>query len=652
MFVCLTVNPDDGVNRATSFVLRPRRAHIGLCLRQLSCLCVATCIVVGSTATLGQSPPRPHTSDRFQRVAALSRIDAFALDPEGQWHAVATRDGQVTIQNLMGSRRMTMSLPTTLRAESLSFSGGPRFLACLMSDRGSGMAQRLSIFDLDSQETSNVILHESSYFMFFLPAAQEIVIGGSTGVWRCTFQDGGWALQKTLEWPSGIQICGAGQLAIAERQNRAYILVATEPLTKSLFVLDWSGDSIAVRPAGISNAVGGVAVSPDGGLLAIAFETPIRIYDTATYRAIIEFPCFPVRNDRLAFANGGRWLVSARSFYADIAERRPVGRPPVIWDIATNQLLDSTAIPTFSHVAANRACNRIALWTPETCLIGNSSDLDVRPLSSPSFLLKFEGVRFEASADQELADVTLGNTEYLGALSRRVKETLPDDRSLLKLSFVPGVQVVRIISKTVTEAGLSRLSAHKTLKALAVRVETPGITSSWMDSLRDIRSLKALWIDSPTLHEIASLGALRQLKIVRLSLPEVPSQKFSVLESLEGTLVLVLDGCKRLDDDGTAWLAKSGNLEELDLTGTSVGDKTVQRLQGCRNLRELSLAGTQITSAAVPSLVRMTTLRKLDVSSTALTKQDVDQIITALPRCRVMSDGAHRKSVPETKTNR
>jgi serine/threonine protein kinase len=101
-------------------------------------------------------------------------------------------------------------------------------------------------------------------------------------------------------------------------------------------------------------------------------------------------------------------------------------------------------------------------------------------------------------------------------------------------------------------------------------------------------------------------------------------------------LVIVgLDKCKKVDDDGLSALEGLEQLTELDLSGTGVTDRGIAKLRTLRILSTLSLSNTAIGDEAVPALERLDGLQFLFLQNTKITSKGVQQLKKALPRCNI-----------------
>ena len=79
-------------------------------------------------------------------------------------------------------------------------------------------------------------------------------------------------------------------------------------------------------------------------------------------------------------------------------------------------------------------------------------------------------------------------------------------------------------------------------------------------------------------------------------------------------------------------------LEQLDLQGSSIGDRGVAALKDLRELRKLYLGGkgATITDASVDVLLTLTKLEQLSLKKSGLTKDGVKRLM-ALPNLKVLS---------------
>lgn len=118
-------------------------------------------------------------------------------------------------------------------------------------------------------------------------------------------------------------------------------------------------------------------------------------------------------------------------------------------------------------------------------------------------------------------------------------------------------------------------------------------------------------------EDLAQLAGLEHLVALRLSgksgATTVDDAGMRHLAGLTGLRALMLDHLW-VSGEGLAALAPLGNLEELTLAQTLVGDDAAEAITAFSRLRRLRLAGTSISGAGLAKLAKLPALADLDVS--------------------------------------
>jgi hypothetical protein len=186
-------------------------------------------------------------------------------------------------------------------------------------------------------------------------------------------------------------------------------------------------------------------------------------------------------------------------------------------------------------------------------------------------------------------------------------------RDLLGPDFFDSVVAVGLHLSPVTDEGLARLKALKTLKR--VSLSDTNITDSGLEHLKGLTNLEYLDIRATQVSDtgVAYLEKLSELRILRLSSPGITD---AGLEHLKGL----------------------ANLEELWLNNTKVGDAGLEHLKDLGNLQELHLADTQVTNAGLEHLIGLKNLRHLDLDNTQVTDEGMKRLREALPNCKCTAD--------------
>jgi hypothetical protein len=105
------------------------------------------------------------------------------------------------------------------------------------------------------------------------------------------------------------------------------------------------------------------------------------------------------------------------------------------------------------------------------------------------------------------------------------------------------------------------------------------------------------------------------------------------------TSLQILDLRKtKVTDDGLEHLKELTGLLSLSLMYTQVTDTGLSHLKGLKSLQQLRLHGTQIADPGLMHLKGLTSLRTLMIYETKVTTAGVNDIQSALPKCKIFMD--------------
>lgn len=189
------------------------------------------------------------------------------------------------------------------------------------------------------------------------------------------------------------------------------------------------------------------------------------------------------------------------------------------------------------------------------------------------------------------------------------------DMTLGVVGELPALAAFKHRSTIVSDEGLAKLSASKTLRSLLA--QDFAISSESGRHLAGIPSLESLEIFRCQGFGSAGVLALAPLdKLDRLTLrdlPEVDDAALAVLQTLPRLRRLYLHELPSVGDEGIAHLAAARNLEVLDIWSVPrMTDASAAVLATLPNLKELSIRETGMseasldTIAGLPSLVSLT----------------------------------------------
>ncbi|HYW49064.1 MAG TPA: hypothetical protein VE861_00585 [Gemmatimonadaceae bacterium] len=119
---------------------------------------------------------------------------------------------------------------------------------------------------------------------------------------------------------------------------------------------------------------------------------------------------------------------------------------------------------------------------------------------------------------------------------------------------------------------------------------------------------------------------------------QVTDAMLADLPELPHVTQLRLGGCAHVSDGGLEALARLPQLEDLDLSGTSISDAGLSMLGSLPSLRRLSLAWTRVTDAGITALRHCARLEQVHLIGTACGDGAV-RALAGLPTLRELSTG-------------
>ena len=167
--------------------------------------------------------------------------------------------------------------------------------------------------------------------------------------------------------------------------------------------------------------------------------------------------------------------------------------------------------------------------------------------------------------------------------------------------------------------------------------------AEWIANLDGLHSLEALYLplgvtdaDMSHVGRVASLTALSLGRGWRVGVAPVGVTNAGVarVAPLEKLRRLQLRGCRYLNDDALAAVARFKGLEDLDLAGTSVTGPGLRYLAALKMLKRLDLSDTPITDAGLSNVAAITGLEVLAIGGTSVTRAAALQLRAIMKRLR------------------
>lgn len=135
----------------------------------------------------------------------------------------------------------------------------------------------------------------------------------------------------------------------------------------------------------------------------------------------------------------------------------------------------------------------------------------------------------------------------------------------------------------ITVVDLTKVSADELPKAVAATVLMPNV--------EEVR-FKGSHVGDPSVLPIAGITSLRRLRVTDTSITDTTLEKLGDVGRLQ---LLHLHNAPSITLQGLQQLAKLGEMKELSLSGSNIGDSVVPFLGSLKKLKKLRMRGTAIT---------------------------------------------------------
>lgn len=187
------------------------------------------------------------------------------------------------------------------------------------------------------------------------------------------------------------------------------------------------------------------------------------------------------------------------------------------------------------------------------------------------------------------------------------------------------------------DAGLDAIASVAGIKELALRqAEVKGT------GLRHFSRLESLDVTLCPIADLQSLTGMKELR--RLWAGDTFVTDLAPLAGLTALEDLDLHGTG-IDDRSIAHLSGLKKLRRLNLQGTNLSDTAVSTLETLANLESLNLYRTKLSNAGLKRLGTLAKLREIDIRYTRVTAAGVDGFRASVPRARVQFAGGSARSI-------
>jgi hypothetical protein len=228
-----------------------------------------------------------------------------------------------------------------------------------------------------------------------------------------------------------------------------------------------------------------------------------------------------------------------------------------------------------------------------------------------------------------------------------LSHTRVSDLGLLRLRNLKNVRELNLFyAELVTDEGVAAVKEWPRLERLNLRGTK--ITDNTLAMLAEKKTLRSLdvgmaEVTDSGMQNLAALTELRELSFGGNKLTEV---SLAVLKALPKIERLDMSGRQRTDsglwflaitDVGLDPVARLSELRWLNLSGTPVSPRGLEKLRGLGKLETLKLTeAKRVTDDAVPHLAAMKSLRWVDVKDSGLTEKGIAELRRVRPDCQVV----------------
>jgi Leucine-rich repeat (LRR) protein len=160
-------------------------------------------------------------------------------------------------------------------------------------------------------------------------------------------------------------------------------------------------------------------------------------------------------------------------------------------------------------------------------------------------------------------------------------------------------------SSHVTDRGIENLSGHPSLERLII-IDL-AITKDSCKALASLPELEDLWITGTKINDVSCLAGCRKLRRLKFT------------------------GNKVIDDQRLQGLESLGQLEELNLSYTSVTGKKLEALERLPRLRVLSLTYCPVDDTAIDEIAKLRSLEWIDLYGTTVTEHGKERLRSLRP---------------------
>ena len=469
---------------------------------------------------------------------------------------------------------------------------------------------------------------------------------------------------KVWEIRTGDQIAGIKGRCVALGRDGKMIVTGCSDGTVRL----WDGSG---RPTGVirahNEAVGHVAISPDGRFIASSADKIISVWTTSTRELHRELRGHAGRITALQFSSNGRHVVSGSYDSTVRLWGLSDGVEPIVLRGHTGCVWSVAVSSDGKWIASGGDDQSILKWKTEDLLKWASQNRRSRAYRQSLSAIKSLGgrvigwpARYVFMSGSRVIDAHLVHLEPLKQLRTvTLAGTSVSDRGMVHLKGLQELGTLDLSGTRVTDHGLKQIEGLSNLSILSLAktvvsdagathlTKLPGlrsldlsgtkITDSGLGGLKRMTKLETLRLNNTSISDagIVHLATMNKLNWLFLRGTSTSDAGLRHLERLTNLSLLDLGDCK-VSDEGIAHLKGLAGLSSLNLSGTKTSDAGIEHLIGLTNLTSLNLDKTTVSDAALRHVKRIKKLRSLSLRDTKITPAALQTLRRELPRCRII----------------
>ena len=249
------------------------------------------------------------------------------------------------------------------------------------------------------------------------------------------------------------------------------------------------------------------------------------------------------------------------------------------------------------------------------------SDLGLRQLAPMNRLKSLELHFLPSVSDEGLQCLT----ELTGVGELWLDGPRFGDRDLEQVGRMPQLRKLSLYRTSITDAGIAAIEDLTNLEELNIDGASK-LTGASFRSIGRLKKLRVLRVSLPWANDmtLANLKSLDELESLELSARGITGLGFQGLESLDSLRRLKVWGY--ISDDGLEAIARLNGLKLLEFGGHQVTDNGLASLAALKHLESLSFHGTSVTDAGLEHLKALQKLKSLDIHCFAISEAAVNRL--------------------------